>query len=98
MPECESRAGETACLSQSCTRFGKRPQGTLYEKGRSIQDTSKNWPSGEGAKPVYMRVSFSLVISPVEICAAKSSDDLLGEADGVVCTASTMLQHYRADG
>lgn len=53
-------------LSQSWMRLGKRPQGTLYEKGRSNQATSKYCPSGEGATAVYSLGGPSCFTSPVE--------------------------------
>ncbi len=59
-----------ARLSHSWTRLGKRPQGTVYEKGRSSQPTSRKRPSGEGANELYRRGGPRRRTSPLPTCAA----------------------------
>lgn len=66
-----TKSGSTrAHLVHSCTLSGKRPQGTLKEKGRSIQLTSNHCASGEGEMAVYMRGGPTLSTLPVSTCAA----------------------------
>lgn len=54
--------------SQTWMRLGKRPQGTVYEKGRSSQATSRKRPSGEGANELYSRGAPTRLTSPELTC------------------------------